>query len=83
MTSLGLPSEDAVLDGGPGDVDDEFLHLLFFGVRPAALTPEIAQRFGVRQTEGVLGVEVTLARGGGERTVTVRSASGGARGPRP
>ena len=31
----------------------------FFGVRPAPLTPEIAQRFSLRQTRGVLVLEVT------------------------
>ena len=31
----------------------------FLGVRPAPLTPEIAQRFNLRQTRGVLMLEVT------------------------
>ncbi len=31
----------------------------FFGVRPASLTPEIAQRFDLRQDRGVLVLEVT------------------------
>ena len=31
----------------------------YFGVRPSTLTPEIAQRFGLRQDRGVLVLEVT------------------------